>query len=159
MNGDERLKINSVTRTLWQIRQLSWLKTKLNNGESGQTHKDIHKHVLQGDLQVLKSCCESHCSADPKNATEQNQLSIKTKTLALFFSVIRCIHGILADELKEVVKPCQSYDFPILQMIVPRQLLTVQPSSSTFSFHSPSKTASQTTSCSPNRIKNQMYLH
>lgn len=58
--------------------------------------------------------------------------------------------------LKVQAKPCQPDD--ISRVVVTLQVLTVPSNLSDFSLRSPSKTASQTTRSSPNRIKNQIDL-
>lgn len=67
------MRLKSLVKCiLRQIRKLLRLKTKLNKRKSGQTYKNIHKHVLQGHLDVLESSRKSHCSVDPKNTTKDN---------------------------------------------------------------------------------------
>lgn len=60
------------------------LKAKLKKRKNMQTYKDIHKHMLQGHLYVLKSCWESHRSADQKKPHPENQVQDPNAASAAF---------------------------------------------------------------------------
>ena len=94
-----------------------------------------------------------------KNTKQNSQSRLKLRFFkpVFFFSLIMCYHWILTDDLKEVLKPCQLYNIPFLQSTMPWLLLTVQHNFSKLSFHSPSRLASQATSCSPNRINTSIF--